>query len=200
MFYFNLPLCVIALIAVPLTFGYKGTGITLRQSIPKLDLIGSLLHASGLILLLIAVSCGGVLFSWRSAVTIVLLIFGIASFAIAYFWQSVGATEPFMRHVSIHKDIILLPVRLTFEIETLLSSYCKYSLLLYLCPRLCGKLPLSVFQASVTKNLQRCSHNSTSSLSISSPSNLHPRWPPALPCWPSFSLSFHLSYSPVLFP
>lgn len=200
MFYLNLPLCVVALIAVPFAFGYKGNGITLRQSIPKLDLIGNLLYASSLILLLIAISCGGVIFSWKSAVTIVLLILGIASFVIAYFWQSVGATEPFMRHVSISNGIILLPVRLTFEIETLLSSYCNYSLLLYFCPRLCGKLPLSVPEESVTKNHQRCSHNSISSHSISSPSNLHPRWPPAFPCWPSFSPLSHLSYSLVPFP
>lgn len=152
MFYFNLPLCVIALIAVPFAFGYRGNGITLRQSMPKLDLVGNLLHASSLILLLIAISCGGVLFSWKSAVTIVLLILGIASFAVAYFWQSVGATEPFMRHVSILKDIILLLIRLTFEIETLLSSYFKHSLFLYLCPRLCGELPLPLPEASVTKN------------------------------------------------
>lgn len=104
-FYFNLPFCVLALIAIPFSFRLNsGAGLPYRQMQNKLDLIGVALFTLSLTILLVGISWSGILVKWDSAWTIVPFVLGAISLLVGAAWQLLGSGHKFMRHVSCLSD------------------------------------------------------------------------------------------------
>ncbi|KAI1132437.1 major facilitator superfamily domain-containing protein [Nemania abortiva] len=91
-FYLNIPICGVALIAI-LTFMRMRTGPSNVEEISKskwkrLDYIGSLLFVPSIIAILLALIMGGIEFSWSSWHIVVPLVLGIAGWASFHIQQA----------------------------------------------------------------------------------------------------------------
>jgi len=71
-------------------------GKSKAQAIASLDWTGVFLFATGLLLVLVALSVGGTIYAWDSAGFIAMFIVGVASLVGLGFWESFAAKNPFM--------------------------------------------------------------------------------------------------------
>lgn len=97
-FYFNIPFCLIILVAAPFAFGLRGGPPKQGTWLKGFDFIGAFLFVISLALFVLAVSWGGILFTWSSASTVLPLIIGIIGLIVTGVFEALGATDPFMRH------------------------------------------------------------------------------------------------------
>lgn len=78
--------------------GTRIIGKTQWERVRKLDWIGIVLMAVGIVLFLMGIAFGGGEFSWRSAGTIVPIVIGIFSLIAMGVWEWKVAKEPFFAH------------------------------------------------------------------------------------------------------
>ncbi|EGW32036.1 uncharacterized protein SPAPADRAFT_138981 [Spathaspora passalidarum NRRL Y-27907] len=86
-FFINLPIGGVALAV--LTFGFKPpkTVGSMREKLAKIDYVGTFLLASGLVLVLLALTFGGIEYPWRSAAIIVLFTLGGLVIITFFIWN-----------------------------------------------------------------------------------------------------------------
>ena len=84
-----------------LAFELKGVGPASKQSLYKVDPVGSFLSIIGTTFFLMPLSWGGILIEWNAPGTVLLLVLGSLTLIVAACWEVFAAAEPFMRHVSL---------------------------------------------------------------------------------------------------
>ncbi|KAH8756098.1 major facilitator superfamily transporter [Diaporthe sp. PMI_573] len=96
-FYIMFPFCAAGLILIVNLLTLKAPRATLHQKLESIDWVGGLLFIPSGTSFLIAVSWGGVQFSWSSSRTLVPLCLGIFGFAATFFYESKFPKRPFLQ-------------------------------------------------------------------------------------------------------
>jgi MFS family permease len=94
-FWINLPFCGLGLILIPIFLKLNTTQIPpLRESLKKIDFIGSFLFVASLTSFLIPITWGGTMYAWDSWHTLVPLILGVAGLIGFCMYERFIATQP----------------------------------------------------------------------------------------------------------
>ncbi|ANB12839.1 Vba5p [Sugiyamaella lignohabitans] len=80
-FYFNLPICGIALVLIPILVRMHLDSSTILQKIKRIDIIGISVFTASMTSLLLGITFGGVNFPWNSYHVLLPLILGVVGFA-----------------------------------------------------------------------------------------------------------------------
>jgi EmrB/QacA subfamily drug resistance transporter len=96
-FYLNFPFCGIGFPMILFLIPLKTAKTSLKAKLLRVDWLGGFLFIGGLTSFLIAITCGGVQFSWSSWRTLVPLTVGPTAMIAAFAWERYGAVEPFLR-------------------------------------------------------------------------------------------------------
>ncbi|KAH8810839.1 major facilitator superfamily domain-containing protein, partial [Xylogone sp. PMI_703] len=98
-FYINLPFCAIGLVMIFffVNLEHKNHASLFQKLRTQVDWIGSFIFTTSITLALVALTWGGINFSWASAATIVPLILGILGLGATWVWEKRYATNPFIR-------------------------------------------------------------------------------------------------------
>ena len=104
-FFINLPFCGIGLVMIALFVPLEETNTTslLKKLRSHVDWVGGFLFTGSITGTLIALTWGGVNFSWSSAATIVPLVVGIAGLFGTWVWEKWFAPNPFIRFTIFHE-------------------------------------------------------------------------------------------------
>ncbi|KAI9802102.1 MAG: hypothetical protein M1833_002023 [Piccolia ochrophora] len=125
-FWFNLPLCGLAFVAIPilLRLNFRPTG--LRRKLKRYDWLGSVLFVSSLTSVLVPLTWGGVSYSWSHWRTLVPLVVGVAGL-VAFVGYSAFHPQPLIR-INIYQSRTVLVTYL----GTTIHGTILYALLYYL--------------------------------------------------------------------
>lgn len=94
-FWINLPFCGLGLILIPIFLKLDSAQIPpLRESLVKVDYLGSVLFVASLTSFLIPITWGGTMYSWDSWHTLVPLVLGVAGLIGFCFYERLVATQP----------------------------------------------------------------------------------------------------------
>ncbi|KAG7662531.1 uncharacterized protein J8A68_003950 [[Candida] subhashii] len=126
-FYINLPIGGVALAIMLWGFNPPKPKGNVREKLAKVDFIGTLLLATGLILVLLALTFGGIDFPWNSAPIIVMLIVGGIGLVLFMIWNF-----RFSNHPIILKEFLITPQVLAACISGMFNSAYFISNLTYL--------------------------------------------------------------------
>ncbi|KAI1084983.1 major facilitator superfamily transporter [Whalleya microplaca] len=96
-FYIMFPFCAFGLIAIPYLLTLKPKKATAQEKLARIDWLGGFLFIGSATSFLIAVSWGGLQYSWGSAQTLVPLIIGFLGLVATMIYESFVAKEPFLR-------------------------------------------------------------------------------------------------------
>lgn len=96
-FYINFPFCGAGLMIVPFVVTMKTKKRSLRKKMLRVDWVGAALFNASLTALLIAITWGGVQYSWESFQTFLPLILGVLGILAALAWEKWVAKHPFLR-------------------------------------------------------------------------------------------------------
>jgi MFS family permease len=96
-FYIMFPFCAFGLVSIPLLLTLKPRTETMREKLARVDWTGGMIFLSSATLFLIAISWGGAQYSWKDKATLIPLCLGVAGLGLTYIWESLFATEPFLR-------------------------------------------------------------------------------------------------------
>ena len=96
-FWINLPFCGIGLVSVALFVNLTTEKTSLKAKLLRVDWGGGFLFIASLTSFLIAISWGGVQFSWSSYQTLVPLFVGASGVGVTLVWEEFGAREPFLK-------------------------------------------------------------------------------------------------------
>ena len=96
-FYIMFPFCAAGLILISSLLTLRPPRATLRQKLDSIDWVGALLFIPSGTSFLIAVSWGGIQFSWTSPGTLVPLCLGIFGFVATFFYESKYSRRPFLQ-------------------------------------------------------------------------------------------------------
>ena len=96
-FYINFPFCGTGLAIVPFVVTMKTKKRSMKEKILRIDWVGSTLFNASLTAFLIAITWGGVQYSWEVFQTFLPLILGILGILAALAWEKWVAKHPFLR-------------------------------------------------------------------------------------------------------
>ncbi|KAK2051268.1 MFS general substrate transporter [Colletotrichum caudatum] len=96
-FYIMFPFCAAGLVLVPWSVNIEPPTSAMGGKLRRVDWPGNALFVSSATLLLVAVSWGGLRYSWRSVGTLLPLLLGAAGMACTMIYESRFATNPFLR-------------------------------------------------------------------------------------------------------
>ena len=96
-FYINLPFCGIGLIIIPFVLRYERSKTTFQAKLSSVDWIGSISFVVGMTAFLVGVTWGGSQFAWRSAATLVPLVFGVLIVGMTGVYERYWAKHTFLR-------------------------------------------------------------------------------------------------------
>ncbi|OLN95815.1 putative MFS-type transporter C1399.02-like protein 1 [Colletotrichum chlorophyti] len=96
-FYIMFPFCAAGLVLVPWSVNIEPPAAAFSERLRKMDWLGNALFVGSATLFLIAVSWGGLRYSWRSVGTLLPLFLGAAGMAWTMIYESRFATHPFLR-------------------------------------------------------------------------------------------------------
>lgn len=103
-FYSMLPFCGIGLVLIPLIVSLNPKTTTMVEKIKKVDWLGSFFFISSATLSLVAISWGGVQYSWYSSGTLVPLCLGVAGLVWTSIYELVFAKYPLL-HLGLFRNI-----------------------------------------------------------------------------------------------
>ena len=96
-FYLNFPFCGVGLGLSCFGVRLNTEKVTLKQKLSRVDWFGGALFIGGMTSFLLAITWGGVEFSWTSFRTIVPLALGVVGILAALAWEVQGTQTPFLR-------------------------------------------------------------------------------------------------------
>jgi MFS family permease len=96
-FWINFPFCGIGFVMVPLVIRLKTKKTSFKEKLFRVDWIGGIIFIASLTSFLIAISWGGIQYSWSSWRTLVPMLFGGVGLIGALEWEWYAATEPVLR-------------------------------------------------------------------------------------------------------
>ncbi|KAK1966783.1 MFS general substrate transporter [Colletotrichum sublineola] len=96
-FYIMFPFCAAGLVFVPWSVNIEPPTADMGDKLQKVDWLGNALFVGSATLLLVAVSWGGLRYSWRSVGTLLPLFLGAAGMACTLIYESRFAENPFLR-------------------------------------------------------------------------------------------------------
>ncbi|KAI0667888.1 iron permease [Trametes maxima] len=94
LFYLNLPLSGVAFVLVALFLRVRTPGGTLKEKLSRIDWIGNFMIIAGTTLALVALTWGGIQFSWDSAHVLAPLIIGGIFIAGFFLYEMFGPKDP----------------------------------------------------------------------------------------------------------
>ncbi|KAL0572510.1 hypothetical protein V5O48_009452 [Marasmius crinis-equi] len=94
LFYLNLPICGVAIVAVVLVLRLPTPPGTLQEKLRKMDWIGNFLIISSTTVFIIGLSWAGVVYSWSSAHVLTTLLIGFAGFVLFLVYEAKWAVNP----------------------------------------------------------------------------------------------------------
>jgi MFS family permease len=97
LFYINLPFCAVGLAMPLLLFRYEMPETTFYHKLSSIDWIGSAIFVVGTTTFLLGVCWGGNPYVWDSVPTVVPLLVGLTTVAIAALYEQFVAKKPFLR-------------------------------------------------------------------------------------------------------
>ncbi len=170
---------------VPIYVKLRTVKTSLLSKLSRVDWVGGFFFIGGLTSFLVGISWAGIQFEWKSAQAVTPMIIGIIGVTTAIIWEIYGAREPFLRPSLFYST----------------SALATYACALFQGFIVCLFFPIS--QTSTALGLPRtldgnqhrltrcsCSARSTTSPSISPPSDLSPRRSPAWTSSPSPAFCF----------
>ncbi|KZT23709.1 MFS general substrate transporter [Neolentinus lepideus HHB14362 ss-1] len=105
-FYINLPMAGLAILVAVLLLPLKGVTGNMMEKLKKIDYVGSFLTILSSILVLIALTWGGVTYPWASAQVLVPLFLGVLVAAGFVVWEAKFAVLPIIPvHIFRHKTV-----------------------------------------------------------------------------------------------
>lgn len=174
------PFCAFGLVSIPMLLTLKPRTATIGEKLARVDWMGGSIFISSATLFLIAVSWGGVQYTWSSPATLAPLCLGILGLSGTYVWEAYFAKEPFLRRslfwqlssvatyfcgavqgLVVSRDASNLENSFGSNIVVDLWTTILWSILLPLCPRIRSRphrsLPLSshVYTSSRLRNRRR---------------------------------------------
>ncbi|KAL0056701.1 hypothetical protein AAF712_016693 [Marasmius tenuissimus] len=94
LFYLNLPICGLAIVAVLLILRLPTPQGTIRSKLQKMDWIGNFLIIASTTVFIIGLSWGGAAYSWSSAQVLTTLIVGFLGFGVFLVYEAKWAVNP----------------------------------------------------------------------------------------------------------
>ncbi|TFK49175.1 MFS general substrate transporter [Heliocybe sulcata] len=105
-FYINLPMAGLAIFVSIMLLPLKGVKGNMKEKFMKIDYVGSFLTILSSILILIALTWGGVTYPWASAQVLVPLFLGVLVLAGFFVWEAKYAVLPIIPvHIFRHKTV-----------------------------------------------------------------------------------------------
>ncbi|GKT61082.1 major facilitator superfamily transporter [Colletotrichum tofieldiae] len=96
-FYIMFPFCAAGLVLVPWLVNIEPPAAAISEKLKKIDWLGNALFVGSATLLLVAVSWGGLRYSWRSVGSLLPLFLGAVGMVCTMIYESRFATYPFLR-------------------------------------------------------------------------------------------------------
>ncbi|KAI3528445.1 major facilitator superfamily transporter [Colletotrichum abscissum] len=96
-FYIMFPFCAAGLVLVPWLVNIASPADEMRKKLEDMDWLGNAMFIGSATLLLVAVSWGGLRYSWGSAGTLVPLLLGAVGMALTIIYESCFAMSPFLQ-------------------------------------------------------------------------------------------------------
>ncbi|KAL0933558.1 MFS-type transporter C1399.02-like protein 1 [Colletotrichum truncatum] len=96
-FYIMFPFCAAGFVLVPCSANVENSAAPMNERLRKMDWLGNALFVCSATLLLVAVSWGGLRYSWSSIGTLLPLVFGAAGMALTVMYEYRFAAYPFLR-------------------------------------------------------------------------------------------------------
>jgi MFS family permease len=126
-FYVNLPLDGAALLILFFFLDLKTPRTPLIEGLKAIDWVGSATVVGATLMLLFGLQYGGVTHPWDSAIVLCLIIFGVVTFAIFFFWEYKYAKFPVMPLGLFSKvtNVGTLGVVFFHGFVFIAGSYCK---------------------------------------------------------------------------
>ncbi|KAJ8096181.1 hypothetical protein PM082_000089 [Marasmius tenuissimus] len=123
LFYLNLPICGVAVLAVIFILRLPVPQGTLRSKLKRMDWIGNLLIITSATVFIIGLSWGGATYPWSSAHVVATLVVGFVGFIVFLVYEAKWAANPIVP-ISIlsNRSSVSGYVNIIFEVPTLMIN------------------------------------------------------------------------------